>query len=151
MGSFALSEQKDQRVVAEQAQLVVAPEAQYSAPGSIALSADAWSSVSLSDVVFNEFPETLQKSIGDILQTVSETNVLTSETSRIVQTETLPSLVDSFNQAVSKAAQTSQQVTETLGDKLSETQLGVDALLPGVAKYLIVSVVVILLGRMIIK
>jgi hypothetical protein len=162
MGSFAYSEQKDQRVVAEQAELVVSPESQYVSPRSVGVVADAWSKVSLSDVTFNEFPESLQKSVAGLVDVVSET-------SRITQTETFPLLVDSYNQALEEMQyqsqralesqqelgqtaiqgyiETSKEVTEHLGQKLQETQLGQAAILPGVAKYIAIAVVVLLVAR----
>jgi len=48
--------------------------------------------------------------------------------------------------AAEKSAAASQQATEFLGEKLRETQLGQAAILPGIAKYLVLAAVIIVVA-----
>ena len=157
MSSYSSTIMQDQRVVAEGAQAVAAPESQLaftqSYPGSVAIGTSA----SVGDIVFEEFTPEVQQTVGQLIESVN-----------IVSQETIPTLFESFNlitegivgsfgdvigetssrlsEAISQTSETTQKVTEVLGEKLHETQLGTASILPGVAKYLLIAAVVIIVA-----
>jgi len=144
MGSYSSTIMKDQRVVLEEAQVVAAPESKLeftqAYPGSMAVAGTS----SVGDIVFQEYTPEVQKTVGELIESVE-----------LVHTETIPTLVESFNltqqglvetfgKAVSETAKTGMKVTEVLGEKLTETQQGVSSILPGMAAYLLIAVVAII-------
>ncbi len=68
------------------------------------------------------------------------------ETVQLVSRETIPVLVATFGEAIALQSEAGIRVTELLGEKLQETQLGQAAILPGVAKYLLIAVAAILIA-----
>lgn len=161
-GSWSQTIMKDQRLTLEEAQIVAAPESVLTVtqalPGSVAIAEGA----AVGDVVIQEYSPEVQKTVGKLIESVD-----------IVSQQTIPSLFESFNlvttgivrsfgdliketsgiygQAISKQAETSIITTELIGEKLQETQLGQASILPGVAKYLLIAVVVIIIAGKVIK
>jgi hypothetical protein len=119
--SWSETIQQDQRVTAEDAELVAGAGAVVSLPSSVAVASQA----SVGDILIQPYTPEVQK-------TVSE-------------------LIESFTFAMGKTAETSMKVTEVLGEKLQETELGVSSMLPDMAKYLLISVVVIVLAWKVLK
>lgn len=154
MSSYSSTIMKDQRVVAEEAQVVAAPESvltfTQAYPGSVAVAGTS----SVGDILFQEYTPEVRKTMGDLIESVE-----------LVHTETIPTVVESFNltaqglfeslsettqgltetfsEAIGKTAETGRKVTEVLGEKLTETQQGVSSILPGMAAYLLIAVVAI--------
>ncbi len=146
MSSYSSTIMQDQRIVAEGAQAVVGPDASLAFtqayPGSVAVGAGA----SVGDIVFEEYTPLVAETVGKLIESVE-----------LVHTETIPTLVESFNiaqqglvgtfgQAITESAEQSLRVTEVLGEKLQETQLGTASILPGVAKYMLIAAVVIIIA-----
>jgi len=69
----------------------------------------------------------------------------------IIIQEYTPEVQKTVAEVVETFAQTSQEVTETLGDKLLTTQQGVASILPEMAKYVALAVVVIVVARKVWK
>jgi len=65
--------------------------------------------------------------------------------------EYTPEIQKTIAQVVGTFAETSQEVTETLGQKLLTTQQGVASILPEMAKYVAIAVVVIVVARKVWK
>ena len=135
MSSYSSTIMQDQRIVAEGAQAVVGPDASLAFtqayPGSVAVGAGA----SVGDIVFEEYTPLVAGTVEKLIESVE-----------LVHTETIPTLVESFGEAMGRTAETSMKVTEVLGEKLQETQLGTASILPGVAKYLLIAAVVIVVA-----
>lgn len=116
----------------EEAQIVAGPEAVLTVtqayPGGVAIAEGA----AVGDVVIQEYTPLVAQTIGEMIESV-----------KLISEETIPSLVESFGEAMGKTAETSMKVTEVLGEKLKETELGQAAILPGMAKYLLIAVVAI--------
>ena len=133
--SWSQTIMKDQRLVLEEAQIVAAPEAVLTVtqayPGSVAVAEKA----TVGDIVVQEYTPEIQKTVGELIESV-----------KLVSQETIPTLVESFSAAMGKTAETSMKVTEVLGEKLQETQVGTASILPGVAKYLLIAAVVIVVA-----
>lgn len=164
MGSYAQTIMKDQRLTLQEAQVVTAPESTLeftqAYPGAVAVGRAA----TVGDIVFQEYTPEVQKTVGQLIESVE-----------LVHTETIPTLLESFNlvtkglvesfgdvitetagtfgqsieaisEASGRAAETSMKVTEVLGEKLHETQVGTASILPGVAKYMLIAAVVIIIA-----
>lgn len=120
MSSYSTTIMKDQRMVLEEAQVVAAPESvitfTQAYPGSVAVA----SSAKVGDIIVQEYTPEVQQTIAE--------------------------LIESFSGTMSKTAETSLKVTEVLGEKLQETQAGTASILPGVAKYVLIAVVVIIVA-----
>lgn len=123
--SWSQTIQQDQRVTAEDAELVAGAAAVVSMPGSVAVSPGS----RVGDIVIQEFTPEVQKTVGDIIDAFSEMS----------------------QQATEVYARSSQDVTEVLGEKLLTTQQGVASIVPEMAKYLAIAVVVIIIARKVIK
>lgn len=134
--SWTQTIQQDQRVTAEGAELVAGAGAVVSLPGSVAVAPGA----SVRDVVIQEYTPEVQQTVGELIESVN-----------IISQETIPILVESFGEAMAKTAETSMMVTQVLGEKLQETELGQAAILPGMAKYLAIAVVVIIIARKVLR
>lgn len=123
--SWSQTIMKDQRVTIDEAQIFAAPESVLTVtqalPGSVAVAEGA----TVGDVVVQEYTPEIQQTIGK--------------------------LIESFTGTMSKTAETSLKVTEVLGEKLQETELGQAAILPGMAKYLLIAVVAIIIAGKVIK
>jgi len=65
--------------------------------------------------------------------------------------EYTPEIQQTVAQVVETFAETSQEVTEALGEKLLTTQQGVASILPQMAKYVAIAVVVIVVARKVWK
>ena len=142
MGSWSQTIMKDQRLVLEEAQIVAAPESVLTValPGSVAIAEGA----SVGDVLIKEYTPEVRQTVSELIETV-----------QLVSQETIPVLVGTFGEAIALQAQTSKEVsmqtTEFLGQKLQETQLGQAAILPGVAKYMLIAVAVIVVAGKVLK
>lgn len=157
MSSYSSTIMQDQRVVAEGAQVVTGPESilafTQAYPGSVAVGESA----SVGDIVFQEYTEEVGKTVGQLIESVE-----------LVHTETIPTMLESFNlltgglvtsfgdvitktagtfgQSLEAVSEASGRATELIGEKLQETQLGQAAILPGVAKYLLIAAVLIVIA-----
>ena len=125
--SWSQTIQQDMRVTAEDAELVVGPYAEVvlSGPGSVAVASQA----RVGDIVIQEYTPEVQKTVSEIIDAFSESSQVATQV----------------------FAESSQAVTEVLGEKLMATQQGVASILPQMAKYLAVAVVVIVVARKVIK
>ena len=143
MGDVAWSEtiMKDQRVVAEEALVVAAPESVLAMPSSVAIGAGG----EARDITIQQYTPEIQQTIGKLIESVD------------VAQEIVPELVQSFGDVIEKTAGTfgqslatiseiSGRTTDILGEKLQETQLGQASILPGMAKYLLIAAVVIIVA-----
>ena len=128
--SWSQTIMKDQRLTLDEAQIVSMPESTL-AVGGVTVGSRA----AVGDIVIQEYSPGVQKTVGQLIETVE-----------LVHTETIPTLVESFGAAMGRTAETSMKVTEVLGEKLTETQQGVSSILPGMAAYLIIGVVVIIVA-----
>jgi len=132
--SWSETIQKDQRVTAEEAEIVAGAGADITIaqPGAFALEPGA----KIGKVVIQEYTPRVQETIGSVIESF---------------TAVTKGLAESFGKAISETSERGEQVTELLGEKLQETQLGQAAILPGMAKYLLIAVVVIVLARKVLK
>ena len=112
--SWSQTIMKDQRVVAEEAQVIAAPESVLTMPRSVAVGASA----QVGDIIFHEFPLEAQQTIEQLVETV--------QTSQRVQQAAIP------------------EITKTIAQ-------GTASVLPEMAKYLLVAVVVIVVAGRIWK
>ena len=135
MGSYAQTIMKDQRLTLTEAQVVAAPESnlefQQTYPGSLAVGRSA----SVGDIVFEQYTPLVAQTVRELIESVN-----------LVSTQTIPVLADTFGDAITRQSEVSMDVTKVLGQKLQETQLGQAAILPGIAKYLLVAVAVIIVA-----
>ncbi len=140
MGSYSQTIMKDQRLTLQEAQVVTAPEStlefQQSYPGSVAVGNLA----TVGDIVFEEYTPLVAQTVGQLIESVN-----------IVSQQTIPTLTESFGQAMQRTSEQGMKVTEVLGQKLTETQQGVSSILPGMAAYLVIAVVVIVVVRKVWK
>ncbi len=112
--SYSTTIMQDQRVTAEEAEVVIGAGADVSLPGSLKIG---------------------QKAIvGDIL----------------IQ-EYTPAVQATVEQAIETFAETSKEVTSVLGEKLIETQQGVASILPKMALYGVIGLVVYLVAQRVWK
>lgn len=114
--SYSTTMQQDQRVIAEEAEIMVGSGANVavSYPGSVIVERQA----EVGDIVIQEYTPEVQKTVQKVVETFAET---------------------------------SQEVTEALGEKLLTTQQGVASILPEMAKYVAIAVVVIIVARKVWK
>lgn len=112
--SWSQTIQQDQRVTAEDAELVAGAGAVVSLPGSVAVASQA----NVGDIMIQPYTPEIQKSVAQIVETFAEST---------------------------------QEVTEVLGEKLLTTQQGVASILPAMAKYMAVAVVAIVVARKVWK
>lgn len=138
MGSYAQTIMKDQRLTLDEALIVTMPESvlTLAQPGAVLVGAGA----SVGDVMVQEYSPLVAGTVGKLIESVD-----------IVSRETIPTLVESFSEAIGKTAETSMRTTELIGEKLQETQLGQAAILPGIAKYLLIAVVAIIVAGKVLK
>lgn len=109
MSSYSTTIMKDQRVYAEEALVVAAPESVLTMPHSVAVAASA----KVGDIIFNEFPLEAQQTIEQLVETF--------ESSQRAQQAVIP------------------EITKTIAQ-------GTASVLPEMAKYLLVAVVVIVVA-----
>ncbi len=135
--SYSTTIVEDHRVIAEEAEILAGAGSAVtiSYPESVAIAPQA----NVGDIVIQPYSPGVQQTVSELIETV-----------QLVSRETIPVLVDTFGEAISLQAETSKEVsmqtTELLGRKLQETQLGQAAILPGVAKYLLIAVAAILIA-----
>jgi len=147
--SWSETIQKDQRVTAEEAEIIAGAgaEIRVTQPGAFALEPGA----KIGKLVVQEYTPEVQKTISKLIKSVDIVSQETIPTVLESFTTLTKGLAESFGQAISETSERSEQVTELLGEKLQETQLGQAAILPGMAKYLLIAVVVIVLARKVLK
>ena len=142
--SYSTTIMEDHRVIAEEAEILAGAGSAVtiSYPESVAVAPQAV----VGDIVIQPFSPGVQQTISELIESVN-----------IVSQVTIPTLFESFNlvtmglvatfgDAIAQTSKTSMKVTEVLGEKLQETQLGQAAILPGVAKYLLIAVAAILIA-----
>lgn len=108
--SYSTTTQMDQRVIAEEAEVVVGSGAMVTMPGSVYVGPRA----GVGDILIQEYTPEVQRTVA---------------------------------QAVETFAESTERVTEVLGEKLLTTQQGVASILPEMAKYAVIAVIVIVLAR----
>jgi len=128
----------------EEAEIVAAPESvlAVSLPGSVLLGVGA----SVGDVMIQEYTPEVAQTVGKLIESVDVVSRITIPTLFESFNLVTSGLVDSFSQAIGKQSDTSMATTELLGEKLLETELGQAAILPGIAKYLVIAVIAIIVA-----
>lgn len=112
--SYSTTIMQDQRVTAEEAEVVVGAGADVALPGAFKVGERAV----VGDVLIQEYTPAVQESVEKVVETFAET---------------------------------SQEVTEVLGEKLIETQQGVASILPKMAVWGIVGLVVYFVAQRVWK
>ncbi len=108
--SYSTTLMQDQRIVAEEAEVMIGAGAAVSMPGSIQIGQQA----EVGSILVQEYTPAIQATVAKVIETFAET---------------------------------SQEVTEVLGEKLIETQQGVASILPKLGLYGIVGLVVYLVAQ----
>lgn len=151
--SWSTTIMQDQRIAVEEAGVIAGVESVLAMPSSVAVGAGA----EVGDVKIQQYTPEVQRTIGKLIESVD-----------IVSQETIPTLFESFNivtsglvesfgqvitqtagtfgQSLSTVSEATGKASELLGEKLQETQLGQAAILPGIAKYLLIAAVVIIVA-----
>lgn len=157
--SYSTTIQEDQRVIAEEAEILAGAGANVvvSYPQSVAVSPYA----EVGDIVVQPYSPEVRQTVSELVETV-----------QLVSKETIPTIVESFGEAMARtagmsiealrqmsevsveaseaagvrASEAGMRTTDILGEKLRETQLGQAAILPGIAKYLVLAGVVIIVA-----
>lgn len=149
--SYSTTMQYDQRVIAEEAEILAGAGANVviSYPQSVAVSPQA----TVGDIVVQPYSPEVRQTVSELIETV-----------QLVSTKTIPALTETFSEAIGKQAEMGMELTETfagaiqltgeagmratdiLGEKLQETQLGQAAILPGMAKYLLIAGIAVLVA-----
>lgn len=124
--SYSTTIMQDQRVIAEEAEVLAGAGAVVSMPSSLQISSPL--------VKVERSKGAIRTEIGDI-----------------VFQQYTPEVQKTVEQVVETFAETSQEVTEVLGEKLLTTQQGVASILPEMAKYIALAVVVIVIARKVWK
>jgi len=112
--SYSTTIMQDQRVTAEEAEVIVGAGADVSLPGSLKIGERAV----VGDVLIQEYTPAVQQTVQQVVETFAET---------------------------------SQEVTEVLGEKLMETQQGVASILPKMAVWGVVGLVVYFVAQRVWK
>lgn len=120
MGSYSSTIMKDQRVMAEEALVVAAPESVLTMPRSVAVGMQA----TVGDIIFHEFPVEAQQSISELVEMV--------ESSQKTQVE-----------ALQAQQQAQQRVIPEITKTIAQGQASV---LPEIAKYILIAVAVIVVA-----
>jgi len=131
--SYSSTIMQDQRVIAEEAEIMAGAGADVvvSYPQSVAVGPEA----EVGDIVVQPYSPEVRQTVSELIETV-----------QLVSTETVPQLTETFGEAVERTSEAGMRATDILGEKLRETQLGQAAILPGIAKYLVVAAVVIIIA-----
>lgn len=103
--SYSTTVMQDQRVVAEEAEVVIGAGAKVAMPGALQIGQEA----QVGDILIQEYTPAVQATVSKAIETFAET---------------------------------SQEVTEVLGEKLIETQQGVASILPKMGLYAVIGIVV---------
>ena len=112
--SYSTTLMQDQRVVAEEAEVVIGAGAQVAMPGGFQIGPEA--------------------KVGDVL----------------IQ-EYTPAVQATVEKAIGTFAETTQEVTEVLGEKLIETQQGVASILPKLAVWVVAGLAVYFVAQRVWK
>lgn len=131
--SYSTTIMEDHRVIAEEAEILAGSGANVvvSYPQSVAVSPQA----KVGDIVVQPYSPEVRQTVSELIESVN-----------IVSEQTIPVLVETFGEAIARTSEAGMRVTDVLGEKLQETQLGQAAILPGMAKYLLIGVVVIVIA-----
>jgi len=112
--SYSTTVMQDQRVTAEEAEVVVGAGAKVALPGALQIGQSA----KVGDILIQEYTPAVQATVAKVVETFAET---------------------------------SQEVTEVLGEKLIETQQGVASIVPKMAVWGVVGLVVYLIAQRVWK
>lgn len=112
--SYSTTIMQDQRVTAEEAEVVIGAGADVALPGAFKIGPQA----KVGDILIQEYTPAVQESVEKVIETFAET---------------------------------SREVTEVLGEKLIETQQGVASILPKMAVWGIVGLVVYFVAQRVWK
>jgi len=107
--SYSTSIMQDQRVIAEEAEVLAGAGAVVSMPGSLVVGPSA----QVGDILIQEYTPEIQKTVAQVVETFAEST---------------------------------QEVTQVLGTKLLQTQQGVASILPQMAVYGVIALVVIVVA-----
>ncbi|KKN29775.1 hypothetical protein LCGC14_0840730 [marine sediment metagenome] len=131
--SYSTTIMEDHRVIAEEAEIMAGAGSAVtiSYPESVAVAPQAV----VGDIVIQPYSPGVQQTISELIETV-----------QLVSRETIPVLVSTFGDAISLTSEAGMRATDILGEKLQQTQLGQAAILPGIAKYLLIAVGAILIA-----
>lgn len=131
--SYSTTIMEDHRVIAEEAEIMAGAGSAVtiSYPESVAVAPQAV----VGDIIIQPYSPGVQQTISELIETV-----------QLVSRETIPVLVSTFGDAISLTSEAGMRATDILGEKLQQTQLGQAAILPGMAKYLLIAVVAIVVG-----
>jgi len=114
--SYSTTIMQDQRVVAEEAEVVIGAGADVALPGAFKLEVGQRGRVG--DILIQEYTPAIQQTVAQVVETFAET---------------------------------SRGVTEVLGEKLIETQQGVASILPKLAMYGVIGIVVYFVAQRVWK
>lgn len=112
--SYSTTVMQDQRVTAEEAEVVIGAGAKVALPGSLQIGQSA----KVGDILIQEYTPAIQATVAKVVETFAET---------------------------------SQEVTEVLGEKLIETQQGVASILPKMGLYAVIGLVVYIVAQRVWK
>jgi len=112
--SYSETIMQDQRVTAEEAEVVIGAGAKVALPGALQIGQSA----QVGDIVIQEYTPAIQATVAQVVETFAET---------------------------------SQEVTEVLGEKLIETQQGVASILPKMGLYAVIGLVVYVVAQRVWK
>lgn len=131
--SYSTTIMEDHRVIAEEAELMAGAGSAVtiSYPESVAVAPQAV----VGDIMIQPYSPGVQQTVSELIETV-----------QLVSTETIPVLAETFGDAISRTSEAGMRATDILGEKLQQTQLGQSAILPGMAKYLLIAVVAIVIA-----
>jgi len=114
--SYSTTIMQDQRVTAEEAEVVIGAGADVALPGAFKLEVGQRGRVG--DILIQEYTPEIQATVARVVETFAET---------------------------------SQEVTEVLGEKLIETQQGVASILPKMGLYAVIGLVVYIVAQRVWK
>ena len=131
--SYSTTIQEDHRVIAEEAEIMAGAGSAVtiSYPESVAVAPQAV----VGDITIQPYGPEIQQTVSELIETV-----------QLVSHETIPILVDTFGEAIQLTSEAGMRATDILGEKLQETQLGQASILPGMAKYILIAAVVIIVA-----
>jgi len=122
--SSVVQEDKSVQAAAEAQNILGAESKQVTAYPTSVIVSDA-PDTTLGDIVFNQFPEAVQRTVADLVR----------------MTET----------AVTTSSQAQLKSTQALGEKLGELQIGEAAVLPKIALYIALGGVALVIGLRMLK
>jgi len=122
--SSVVQEDKSVQAAAEAQNILGAESKQVTAYPTSVIVSDA-PDTTLGDIVFNQFPEAVQRTVADLVR-LTETAVTTSSQAQL-------------------------KSTQALGEKLGELQIGEAAVLPKIALYIALGGVALVIGLRMLK